>query len=598
MDMPKTPAAQAAEQPEIIIRGTGVSNGLVIGRAYCVQLSQDLPIPAHGTIGDEQIPGEMQRVMVAIERSREQLRQTMSEVEESLGNDQALVFDCYLLILDDAALTERIETMMREHHLCAELACRQALAAYSDELAQGESEYLRARAKDIRDLGERLVSNLLGVDVDLDLSSLPDGCILVANDLTPSETVHLDARHVRAFVTRDGSRTSHTAILSSAMGIPAIVAIQEQVKQIETGMEMALDGANGLIYLHPSEETKRDILQRQQVEQRLQRQLSDESNAPVETLDGYQACLVANVEQFSEALTIRERFHVGIGLFRTEFLFINGMDLQSEERQFEVYRDTAEAVRPYSVIFRTLDVGGDKLIKRMKMQHENNPFMGMRAIRFSLLRPDIFKMQLRAILRASAYGKVRVMFPMISTYEELDEALRLLDEVKLELKHQGIAFNDSLDVGCMIEVPAAALLAERLVKRLTFFSLGTNDLVQYSLGVDRTNPSVGYLYQPMHPSIIRMMKHVVDVAYAHDRWVSVCGEMAGDCLCAPLILGLGIHELSMSTNALARISKVIRSIRMYEAELLVNSALECERAEDVHRLCRELLQRACPELLV
>lgn len=593
-----TAANQGTEPQETVIRGIGVSAGLVIGTAYRVTLPEADANAVDRTIREDDIPAELMRLAAALDKSKEQILQIKSEVVDKIGDDNAVLFDSYLMILDDDALTERIEETMRRSLVGVEAATRIASKAFSDELLKDmQDDYIRARAKDIRDIGERIVSNLLGIEADLDLHALPKGCILVVDDLTPSETAHLDASRIGAFVTRGGSRTSHTAILSRALGIPAVVGIQDGVNGIETGMELALDGEAGVIHLRPGLVTRREFERRQRQEAELQSQLMAESNHPVETLDGYQACLVANVELPSEALNVRKRYNVGIGLFRTEFLFINGMNLRDEEQQFAAYRETVESVMPFSVIFRTLDIGGDKFLKQFSMPHELNPFMGMRAIRLSLSQQDIFKVQLRAILRASAFGKVRVMFPMISTYEELDHALKILDEVKLELKRAGVPFNDALDVGCMIEVPAAALLAERLVKRLTFFSLGTNDLVQYSMAVDRSNSSIGYLYQPAHPSIVRMMKHVVDVAYAHDRWVSICGEMAGECLYAPLILGLGIHELSMSPVALAQVSKVIRSIRMYEAEQLVNSALECERHEDVIRLCKDLLRRACPDML-
>lgn len=581
---------------EHILHGTGVTSGLVHGIAHRVQRASSVACDC--VISADEIDSELLRLQHAIAASKEQLCAIQTEVESTLGSDSSSLFDSYLMMLDDPLLLQRIEDTLRQDLVCAEAACQRASVSLSRELSDIADDYLSERAKDILELGERIVRNLLGVEVDLDLSNLPSSCILVVDDLAPSETARLDSERVLGFVTSGGSRTSHTAILSRALGIPAVVAVQESLDVVVSGSDMILDGDSGEIRVNPSAKSRREFDLKRIAVQALQEQLQADSDRPVETLDGYQACLVANVELPSEALSVRQRYNVGIGLFRTEFLFVNGMNLLDEEEQFKAYRDTVEAVKPHSVIFRTLDIGGDKFLNQLPMPRELNPFMGMRAIRFSLSRPDIFKVQLRAILRASAYGKVRVMFPMISTYDELENVLRILDEVKGELKRDRIPFNENLDIGCMIEVPSAALLAERLVRHLTFFSIGTNDLVQYSLAVDRSNPTISHLYQPAHPSIIRMMKDVVDVANANGRWVSVCGEMAGDCLYTPLILGLGIHELSMSPVALGVIRKVIRSIKMHEAEHLVSYAMSCDRYSDVVAACQSLLDRACPDLKV
>jgi phosphotransferase system enzyme I (PtsI) len=325
--------------------------------------------------------------------------------------------------------------------------------------------------------------------------------------------------------------------------------------------------------------------------------VESESALPAETLDGFHVRLAANIELPEEVETLRQRYGVGIGLFRTEFLFVRNDGLCDEEEHFRTYRKVAEDIHPHSVILRTLDIGGDKFLSHLKMPVELNPFLGMRAIRFCLRRMDVFRVQLRAILRASAFGKVRIMFPMISTLEELQQALAALNDVKAELAAEGVPHNPHLDVGMMIEVPSAALIADKLAPHVDFFSLGTNDLVQYSLAVDRSNPDISYLYQPSHPSIIRMLRHVVDAVYAHGKWIGICGEMASEPLLVPLVLGLGIHELSMSPVSIPAVKQLVRHVRMREAEALVDQAAKCGTAEEVLGLCRDFLRRFWPDLL-
>ena len=577
------------------LHGTGVSAGLVIGNALWLN-NQRCSVPLKA-IAAEQVDAELARLAAAVDLSKQQLDALHHSVKESLGDDHANIFTGHQYILDDPELHKRITATVKSDLCGVEQACEKVLAEFCAEMAKIDDEYLRERLVDIRDVGERILCNLLGIDPIQTPEQGGEPRIIVADDIPPSVAARLDPARVAAFITASGSRTSHTAILARALNIPAVVAVKEPLSCIRNGTRLALDGASGVIHVDPTEETIAIIERRNQRQRAWMSQILSESNQPAETLDGYQVRLVANVELPVEAMNVRQRYNVGIGLFRTEFMFINGASLLDEEQQFIDYRDTAQAVFPLSVIFRTLDIGGDKFLSELNMPHELNPFMGMRAIRFSLSRVDIFKIQLRAILRASAFGKVRIMFPMISTLDELQQALATLEEVKNDLRANKVPFNEDLDVGCMIEVPAAALLAERLIQHVDFFSLGTNDLVQYSLAVDRSNPDIAYLYQPIHPSVIRMMKHVADVCYANGKWVGICGEMAAEPLYAPLILGMGIHELSMSPVSLAPIRKLVRSIRMFEAEALVAKALLCGAASEVHDLCRNFLKASCPELL-
>lgn len=574
--------------------GIGVSNGIVIAPALNKKLEK-LVIPER-SITVSGVQAEMGRLEKAVDASRTQLEQLRNDVAEKAGSHSEII-DFHLMMLEDEELMGSIQTIMRKRLCGIEKATELAIEQASSVLLAQDDDYMRERAGDILDVGRRLLKNLLGKADDLgEFTGGPQRVILVADDLTPTETAHLDTQKYIGFITRSGSRTSHTAILARALGIPAIVAVQDGLDEISDGTLLAMDSSSGTVIVAPDEATVVSFYKRDERQKMLLAQLVSESHQPTETLDGYQTSLVANVELPSEALNVRKKFNVGIGLFRTEFLFIDKGCYLSEEDQFEAYKSTVQAAYPFSVIFRTLDIGGDKFISQIPTPHEINPFMGTRAIRFSLGRPDLFKTQLRAILRASAYGKVRIMFPMISAIEELEKALDYLKEVKEELTTAGISFNDDLDVGCMIEVPSAALLADKLVKYVDFFSIGTNDLVQYSLAVDRSNPSIAYLYQPAHPAVLRQIRHVVSTAFASGKWVSVCGEMAGETLYTPLLLGMGIHELSMSPMALAPVHKLIRNIKMYEAEELVARALECDNGGEVEKLCREYIKRSCGEL--
>lgn len=589
----------ASQNPlSFVLNGIGVSSGIVLARSWNKQKeAKETPKLPNRKISLQEIDSEISRLTKAIETSRKQLDDLQIDVRETLGKEHAQILDFHLMMLDDVDVLDSIQNIMKTDLICVEQATQKAITQACQVMLAQDDEYLKARAEDIDDVGRRIIKNLMGINDSPMPLYMNEPVVLLAEDISPTEACKLDPKHIAAFIISKGSRTSHVAILARALGIPAIVAVHEPISDIPNGTLMALDVSAGKAFVNPDDATIEHYEKIAERQQFLMAQLESESQQPTETLDGYQACLVANVELPSEALNVKRNFNVGIGLFRTEFLFIDNGRFLSEEEQFEAYKDTAEAAYPFSVIFRTLDLGGDKFITQSQMPQELNPFMGTRAIRYSLQKPDIFKTQLRAILRASAFGKVRVMFPMISAVEELLEALNLLNEVKEDLLREGIMFNENLDVGCMIEVPSAALMAERLIKHVDFFSIGTNDLVQYSLAVDRANADIAYLYQPAHPAVIRQIKHVAETTFSNGKWVSVCGEMAADPLYTPLLLGMGIHELSMSPMSLARVHKLIRCIKMHEAESLVEEALKCNNGDEVNKLCRDFINKACPSLL-
>lgn len=578
----------------ICLRGVGVSAGVVIGKAILV--GRRAPQVQEQALDEGQVEAEIARFQEALRLSREQIAVLRTRVQEAVGQENAAIFDSHLMLVDDPGVVRQVEAQIRDRRRNAEHVFHAVIGNYCAMLGKVDDSYIRDRLTDIQDVAARVIRNLQG-HPPVDLSHLHSAGIVVADDLSPSDTAGIDREHVRAFVTAIGSRTSHTAIMARAMGIPAVVGLSESLAEVNEGDLLVVDGTHGDVVVNPSPEQLVQYERRIREQQEWFARVEAESELPAETLDGFHVRLAANVELAEEVERLRRRHGVGIGLFRTEFLFIRRDGLCDEKDHFETYRKVAEDIYPNSVIFRTLDIGGDKFLSHLRMPVELNPFLGMRAIRFCLRRLDIFRVQLRAILRASAFGKVRLMFPMISTLEELQQALAVLSEVKEELAAEGIQHNSDLDVGMMIEVPSAALVADRLAPHVDFFSVGTNDLVQYSLAVDRSNPDISYLYQPSHPSIIRMLQHITQAAYAHGKWVGVCGEMASEPLLVPLLLGLGIHELSMSPVSIPAVKQLIRHVRMHEAETLVEEALKCGTADEVLGLCREFISQVPADLL-
>ncbi len=579
---------------DVKLSGIGVSAGIVIGRVLFV--GRDLGSVKEVELDEDQVDTEIERFRTALKASEEQLAELRKRVGNVLGEGDARIFDAHLLVVSDESLVNEVTERIREEKRNAEFIFDEVINRYIAALNKVDDDYIRDRITDVRDVSNRVISNLRG-EPTTNLAHLTEPRIVAANDLSPSETATMDKEHVMAFLTRIGSRTSHTAIMARALNVPAVVGITELFNNVQNGDRVILDGLRGEVIVHPDEHTVEEYKKRIQSQQRWFQILESETALPAETVDGFRVQLAANIELPDEVEQIRDSYGVGIGLFRSEYVFINEVSMPTEDEQFESYRLVAERIFPQSVIIRTLDIGGDKFLSSMRLPQELNPFLGMRAIRICLSQPEMFRVQLRAILRASAYGKVRIMFPMISTVEEVTAALEQLELAKKELKDRGIPFNPHPDVGIMIEVPAAALLADQLAPYVDFFSLGTNDLIQYSLAVDRANPEIAYLYQPSHPSIVRLIQQVVHTAYKHGKWVSICGEMAGEPSLVPLILGLGIHELSMSSVSLGLIKRLIRRMRMYDAENLVRKALMSSTAAEVRKLCDDFVRRVAPDLL-
>jgi phosphotransferase system enzyme I (PtsI) len=545
---------------------------------------------------EAELAQEVERLEKALVLTRHQILEIQRKVGEGMGAQEGSIFDAHLLVLEDRTLLDEVVRVIREQKVNAEHAFHTVAERYAATLAAIEDEYLRERATDMRDVTTRVLNNLLGLEEEADLRHLKEPCIIVSHDLTPSNTAQLDKRKVLGFATDVGSKTSHTAIMARSLRIPAVVGLKDVSGQVESGQYALLDGFNGVLILNPSDQALYEYGQLILRQATLQQRLQDLLTEPAVTLDGHRVLLNANIEQAADAEQVKANGAEGVGLFRTEYLFLNREHLPGEEQQYQDYREAAAALKPLPVVIRTLDLGGDKFLAHMQMPTELNPFLGWRAIRISLQERDIFRAQLRAILRASAEGNVKVMYPMISGLDELKQANALLEEYKAELREEKIPFDEHLEVGAMIETPSAAIVAESLAKRVKFFSIGTNDLIQYSLAVDRMNEKIAHLYEPTHPAIVRLIKSTVDAAHKHNVRVTVCGEMAGDPVLAPLLLGLGVDELSAAPSLVPSLKYLIRRLKLSEARELAAFALECESAAEILARCQALTGEIAPSL--
>jgi phosphotransferase system enzyme I (PtsI) len=545
---------------------------------------------------EAELAQEVERLEKALVLTRHQILEIQRKVGEGMGAQEGSIFDAHLLVLEDRTLLDEVVRVIREQKVNAEHAFHTVAERYAATLAAIEDEYLRERATDMRDVTTRVLNNLLGLEEEADLRHLKEPCIIVSHDLTPSNTAQLDKRKVLGFATDVGSKTSHTAIMARSLRIPAVVGLKDVSGQVESGQYALLDGFNGVLILNPSDQALYEYGQLIHRQATLQQRLQDLLTEPAVTRDGHRVLLNANIEQAADAEQVKANGAEGVGLFRTEYLFLNREHLPGEEQQYQDYREAAAALKPLPVVIRTLDLGGDKFLAHMQMPTELNPFLGWRAIRISLQERDIFRAQLRAILRASAEGNVKVMYPMISGLDELKQANALLEEYKAELREEKIPFDEHLEVGAMIETPSAAIVAESLAKRVKFFSIGTNDLIQYSLAVDRMNEKIAHLYEPTHPAIVRLIKSTVDAAHKHNVRVTVCGEMAGDPVLAPLLLGLGVDELSAAPSLVPSLKYLIRRLKLSEARELAAFALECESAAEILARCQALTGEIAPSL--
>jgi len=576
----------ARARKELIVQGIAASNGIAYGQVF-VYVQSHIEVPSYSVDPAKRVD-EIARFEQALVVTRQQVQKIRDAVEKNLGPDEAAIFDAHLLVLEDQALISEtireFETTGRNIETCFNAVARRYIQAFA-EIAD---EYFRERAGDLKDVAQRVLQNLLGQSA-VNLSQLIEKRIVVANDITPSDSASIDRSQALAIVTDTGSKTSHAVIVARSLKIPAIVGVRELTKSVRDGDWAIVDGYEGVVIVNPSEQTLFRYGQIRQQKTSFEHRVLAENQQPAVTLDGVAVKLMANIERVEETGLVKECRAEGVGLFRTEYLYLNSARIPNEQEQFLAYKAVAEALAPYPVVIRTLDLGGDKPLAGNPdlFPKEDNPFMGYRAIRFCLENPEIFKDQLRAILLASSYGKVKIMYPMISGGEELSRANALLAECKKELRAHGQPFDDRIEVGSMIEIPSAAMTADLLAKQCQFFSIGTNDLIQYMIAIDRVNDHIAHLYEPTHPAVVRMLKRIVDDAHAARIPVAVCGEMAGDPMFAPLLLGLGIDELSMTPTLLPTVKYLVRLMTMADARKLAEAALTQTSATEIYALCDE-----------
>jgi len=571
----------ARAKEELTVQGISASQGIAYGQIF-LYVQSDVEVPSYQVDSDKRVE-EIGRFEHALLTTRQQIAKIQDEVEKNLGPDEARIFDAHLMVLEDQALIGESIREFEKTGLNIETCFQNVAARYIKAFDEIDDEYLRERAGDIRDVTQRVLQNLLGQAAN-NLSRLADKRVVVANDISPSESASIDRSQALAIVTDTGSKTSHAVIVARSMKIPAVVGVRDLTRKVRSGDWAIVDGYDGVIIVNPTEQTLFRYGKIQREKKSFEQRLLEASREPAVTLDGEHVTLMANIEKVEEAVQAREFAAEGVGLFRTEYLYLSSSRIPGEQEQFVAYKAVAEALAPHPVIIRTLDLGGDKPMTSAPdlFPREDNPFMGFRAIRFCLENVDLFKNQLRAILLASAHGNVRIMYPMISGAEELDRANAILLECKAELKKRRQPFDEKLSIGSMIEIPSAAATADILAQKCDFFSVGTNDLIQYLLAIDRVNDRIAHLYEPSHPAVLRTLKHIVDEAHRAKIKVAVCGEMAGDPVYVPLLLGLGVDELSMTPVLLPAVKYLVRAIKMAEAKKLAREALEMDDPKKIH----------------
>lgn len=581
-------------QGERVLRGIPVSGGVCRGRILVLGVGFEA-VPRH-TVAEADVPREVARLEQALVATRRQIIEIQRKFTESMGAEDAGIFEAHLLVLEDPVVNEEVGHLIAAERMNAEAAFQLVAERYMESLSKIEDEYLRERAADVRDVALRVLNNLMGRHDPAQLPPLTEPCIIISHDLSPSTTAQLDRRMVLGFATDIGGKTSHTAIMARSLRIPAVVGLRDASRQLRTGQEVLLDGFHGWLVLHPSEQTLYEYGQSLQRQVDLEQTLSAVRDEAAVTLDGKRVTLSANLERAGDMESVRASGAEGVGLLRTEFLYLNRATLPTEEEQYQAYRAVAAALKPQPLVIRTLDLGGDKFLSHLQTPPEINPFLGWRAIRFCLQETEVFRAQLRAILRASVEGNVKLMYPMISGLDELVQANQLVRRYQEELRAEGVAFDATMELGAMIEIPSAVVVADALARRVQFFSIGTNDLIQYTLAVDRLNEKITHLYEPTHPAILHLIKSTVDAARRNGIWVGVCGEMAGDPALVPLLLGMGVDELSVALSVVPQIKYLIRRLKLSDARELAEFALNCESSAEILSRAQALARQIAPRL--
>ncbi|MDQ7134289.1 phosphoenolpyruvate--protein phosphotransferase [Staphylococcus aureus] len=556
------------------------SDGVAIAKAYLL-VEPDLTFDKNEKVTD--VEGEVAKFNSAIEASKVELTKIRNNAEVQLGADKAAIFDAHLLVLDDPELIQPIQDKIKNENANAATALTDVTTQFVTIFESMDNEYMKERAADIRDVSKRVLSHILGVELP-NPSMIDESVVIVGNDLTPSDTAQLNKEFVQGFATNIGGRTSHSAIMSRSLEIPAIVGTKSITQEVKQGDMIIVDGLNGDVIVNPTEDELIAYQDKRECYFADKKELQKLRDADTVTVDGVHAELAANIGTPNDLPGVIENGAQGIGLYRTEFLYMGRDQMPTEEEQFEAYKEVLEAMDGKRVVVRTLDIGGDKELSYLNLPEEMNPFLGYRAIRLCLAQQDIFRPQLRALLRASVYGKLNIMFPMVATINEFREAKAILLEEKENLKNEGHDISDDIELGIMVEIPATAALADVFAKEVDFFSIGTNDLIQYTLAADRMSERVSYLYQPYNPSILRLVKQVIEASHKEGKWTGMCGEMAGDETAIPLLLGLGLDEFSMSATSILKARRQINGLSKNEMTELANRAVDCATQEEVIEL--------------
>lgn len=569
------------------IRGIAASDGVAIAKAYLL-VEPDLSFD-NGTVTDTE--AEVAKFNGALNTSKVELTKIRNNAEQQLGADKAAIFDAHLLVLEDPELIQPIEEKIKNENVNAAQALTDVSNQFITIFESMDNEYMAERAADIRDVSKRVLAHILGVDLP-NPSIIDESVVIIGNDLTPSDTAQLNKQYVQGFVTNIGGRTSHSAIMSRSLEIPAVVGTKTITEEVEAGDIIIVDGMTGDVIVNPSDEVVAQYQEKRDNFFKDKQELQKLRDAESVTEDGHHVELAANIGTPNDLPGVVENGAEGIGLYRTEFLYMGRDQMPTEDEQFEAYKAVLEAMKGKRVVVRTLDIGGDKELPYLDLPEEMNPFLGYRAIRLCLAQPEIFRPQLRALLRASVYGKLNIMFPMVATIQEFRDAKALLEEERQNLKNEGVEVSDDIEVGIMVEIPSTAALADVFAKEVDFFSIGTNDLIQYTMAADRMLERVSYLYQPYNPAILRLVQRVIEASHAEGKWTGMCGEMAGDQTAIPLLLGLGLDEFSMSATSILKARRLIRNLSEAQMKDLAAKAVNCATSEEVVALVEDYTKHA------
>ncbi len=575
------------------IKGIPAAPGIVVGKAYV--FGTETVSPSERIITEREIAGETKKFEAALEKTKKELLDIEKKISKEMGVEHGRIFSAHLMVLEDKVLLGEVLSQLGKRKRNISFVFAEVLNRYTSALSGAKDEYLRDRSSDIADVGKRVLKNLIGAK-ERSMENLDEKSIIISYDLSPSDTAMMHKGRVLGFATDIGGRTSHTAIMAKSLEIPAVVGLELVTDIVSNGDLVILDGIHGVVIVNPSKKVVEKYEKEKKKYEGIERDLGELRLLSGETLDGKRVSVAGNIELPEDVASVLSHGAEWVGLYRTEYFYMNRTDLPGEEEQFNAYRSVVKRMHPNPVVIRTLDLGGDKFLSQLDVPKEMNPFMGWRAIRFCLARPDIFRSHLRAMLRASVYGNIKIMYPMISGISEFRQANAFLEEVKRELKKEKIPFANNIPVGAMIEVPSAAITSDILAKEADFFSIGTNDLIQYSLAVDRVNEKIAYLYEPAHPAVLNLIKMVIDNGHKEGIPVSLCGEMAGDISLTMVLLGLGLDEFSTSPIAVPEIKKVVRSIKFSQAKEVAEKALTFTTGEEVREYARKKLAELVPDL--